>query len=179
MWMRSLKECLNLNEYIYSPIVTTYQKPILELERKNTRITLKKKKKKITGEATQEGKKRGLQNNQNISSKMAINTYLLIITLNVNVLEVANNRCFWGRWKIILPANCKCKWKEGWDSNVDISQSILKTKFVRKDKILYNDKRISTSRRHNLFIKYICKSNYIYKENINMHDGKNDYNTII
>ena len=46
MWMRSLRECLNLIEYTYSPILTTYQKPTLELERKNTRITLKKKKKK-------------------------------------------------------------------------------------------------------------------------------------
>lgn len=93
--MRSLRECLNLNEYTYSPILTTYQKPTLELERKNTRITLKKKKKKdqITREATQQGKKRELQNNQNISSKMAINTYLLIITLNVNMLEAPNNRC--------------------------------------------------------------------------------------
>ena len=46
--MRSLKKCLNLNEYIYSPIVTTFQKPILELERKNTRITLKTKTKTKT-----------------------------------------------------------------------------------------------------------------------------------
>ena len=50
----------------------------------------KKKKDQITREASQEGKNRELQN---MSSKMAINTYLLIITLNVSVLEAPNNRC--------------------------------------------------------------------------------------
>ena len=83
-----------------NPMKTTKQKPIIvtqELERKEHK-NITKENHQTTREETKRRTEKNYKNNQKTSNKMAISTYLLVITLNVNGLNAPIKRYRMDDW---------------------------------------------------------------------------------
>ena len=78
-----------------NPIITTNQNPTLDtqkLDRKKYKHTIKENHQTIREDTKKKKRKENNKNNKKTGNKMAISTYLSLITLNVNGLKTEDTQ---------------------------------------------------------------------------------------